>query len=254
MQPSPSSPTLGKLDPPIPAPDFHLRDRQGNEVALSDYRGKTVVVNFWASWCAVCRSEKPSLEALQEEYPHSEVQVLAVASDRDWAPVRRAIMGFDVTSADDVLRRPEVFGVRDPSLLAATGNQVVVSRVESGRPASKAGLHRLDRIVSVNDLPIESPADFDRVLRESGDVLNLVLARPGTTRSVVLEDESPLYVLLDPPNDDGNLGAIAKSYGITAVPESFVIDEAGMIRHYFINKRNWLGDVAQLCMRNLIEG
>ena len=59
---------------------------------------------------------------------------------------------------------------------------------------------------------------------------------------------------IDPPNDDGNLGAIAKSYGITAVPESFVVDRSGKIRHYFINKRNWAGDVAATCMQDLIDG
>ena len=49
------------------APDFLLANLAGEEVRLSDYRGKTVLVNFWASWCPPCRAEMPELQALWEE-------------------------------------------------------------------------------------------------------------------------------------------------------------------------------------------
>jgi peroxiredoxin len=49
------------------APDFALRTLDGQTVRLADYRGKTVVVNFWASWCPPCRQEMPEFEALYRE-------------------------------------------------------------------------------------------------------------------------------------------------------------------------------------------
>lgn len=50
-----------------PAPDFRLTDLDGNVVLLSDFRGKTVVLNFWASWCPPCREEMPEFQALWDE-------------------------------------------------------------------------------------------------------------------------------------------------------------------------------------------
>jgi cytochrome c biogenesis protein CcmG, thiol:disulfide interchange protein DsbE len=63
-----------------PAPDFSITD--GNRtVALHDYRGKTVVLNFWATWCAPCVEEIPSLDALQRELP--QIAVIGVSIDED---------------------------------------------------------------------------------------------------------------------------------------------------------------------------
>ncbi len=49
---------------PLPAPDFTAYDHDGKPVHLSDFRGKVVLLNFWASWCGVCKTEKPQLEAM----------------------------------------------------------------------------------------------------------------------------------------------------------------------------------------------
>ena len=50
------------------APDFTVTDAEGNEVKLSDFRGKGVVLNFWASWCGPCKSEMPHFQKAYEEY------------------------------------------------------------------------------------------------------------------------------------------------------------------------------------------
>ncbi len=66
----------------IPAPDFTLADQYGNVHSLSDYRGKTIFLNFWATWCPPCRAEMPYIQELYEEYSQmddSDVVILAAA-------------------------------------------------------------------------------------------------------------------------------------------------------------------------------
>jgi cytochrome c biogenesis protein CcmG, thiol:disulfide interchange protein DsbE len=65
-----------------PAPEFAISDGQ-QSVDLAKFRGRVVVLNFWASWCAPCIEEMPSLELMQRELP--QVQVLAVDSDEEFS-------------------------------------------------------------------------------------------------------------------------------------------------------------------------
>ncbi|AND41047.1 TlpA disulfide reductase family protein [Cytobacillus oceanisediminis] len=60
------------------APDFELTDMEGNPVKLSDYRGKAVLLNFWASWCPPCRAEMPHMEKLYNKYKDENFDILAV--------------------------------------------------------------------------------------------------------------------------------------------------------------------------------
>ena len=64
------------------APDFTLRDLQGNRDGLSNYKGQVLVINFWATWCAPCRAEMPSFEALYRRYRSQGLAVLAVSLDK----------------------------------------------------------------------------------------------------------------------------------------------------------------------------
>lgn len=72
---------------PVPAPDFSAVDHQGKPVKLSDFRGKVVLLNFWASWCGLCKTEKPALAAMAEELSGKDFVVLSLASDRQWSDV-----------------------------------------------------------------------------------------------------------------------------------------------------------------------
>ena len=67
---------------PIPALDFALTDQFGNTHTLDQYKGKTILLNFWATWCGPCRSEMPDLQAVYEDYGNNEkdLVVLGVAA------------------------------------------------------------------------------------------------------------------------------------------------------------------------------
>ncbi len=65
----------------VPAPDFTLISLDGTKVKLSDYRGKAVLLNFWATWCPPCKVEMPWFEDLQKQYAKDGLVVLGVAMD-----------------------------------------------------------------------------------------------------------------------------------------------------------------------------
>ena len=66
------------LEPLAAAPDFKLNDMDDEPFTLSDYRGKVVLINFWATWCPPCRKEMPALEALYKKLGGESFAVLAV--------------------------------------------------------------------------------------------------------------------------------------------------------------------------------
>lgn len=63
------------------APDFDLRSLDGRNLKLSDLRGKLVLLNFWATWCAPCRVEMPWLVELDEKYRAQEFQIVGISMD-----------------------------------------------------------------------------------------------------------------------------------------------------------------------------
>lgn len=85
------------------APEFALESLQGNTVHLSDYRGKAVLLNFWATWCQPCKIEMPWFEELQKQYGPQGLQVVGVA--------------MDDASKEDIARFAKDMGVNYPILL-----------------------------------------------------------------------------------------------------------------------------------------
>lgn len=64
------------------APDFALKNIDGETVSLSDYKGKIVFINFWATWCGPCRHEVPAFVELQEEYGTDTLVILGISLDQ----------------------------------------------------------------------------------------------------------------------------------------------------------------------------
>jgi thiol-disulfide isomerase/thioredoxin len=222
---------------PIPAPDFTALDHNGKPVKLSSFRGKVVLLNFWASWCGVCETEKPHLREMAAELGDENFVVIALASDRNWTDVMVAII----------------------SALAPDSGLTEVAALDF--KASDA----LDKIVSILKT---HPKQADKILgivQQHDDklaqaVVFAVKSAPPVTLQEVLDaykralpDGVPFDVLLDKPSGDDNIGKIAAAWGIKAVPESALIDKQGNIRHYFVNKRDWQMPVAETCLRSVID-
>ena len=72
-----------------PAPNFQLRDSNGQFVTLSDLRGKVVLLNFWATWCGPCRVEMPAMEQLYRTFSRKDFEILAVSTDAQGVAVTR---------------------------------------------------------------------------------------------------------------------------------------------------------------------
>jgi peroxiredoxin len=89
LQPEPPSGTV--LPGPYigaPAPELEAETVDGSKISLQDFRGKVVVLNFWATWCAPCREEMPALEARYEKYKDRGLVVLAIDFDEPAEDVR----------------------------------------------------------------------------------------------------------------------------------------------------------------------
>jgi thiol-disulfide isomerase/thioredoxin len=88
----PATELITAINQPVAVPDFALLDLGGGLQRLSTRRGRIVLINFWATWCAPCRAEMPTLEALYQTYKDRGLEILAVSSDRQGAPLVLPLM------------------------------------------------------------------------------------------------------------------------------------------------------------------
>lgn len=82
--------------------NFTLEDLNGKEISLNEYRGKVVLINFWASWCAPCLREMPVLEKIYQNYKDQDVQVFGIAI---------------VSRVDEIPKKVNTTGITYPILL-----------------------------------------------------------------------------------------------------------------------------------------
>src|ERR1700738_1678881 len=99
-----------------PAPDVTLKDLDGRDISLAQYKGKVVLVNFWATWCDPCREEIPWLIDMQQKYGAKGFTVLGIAMDEEGKKVVAPYVSnenFDVNSQKLTMNYPIVIGNDD---------------------------------------------------------------------------------------------------------------------------------------------
>jgi peroxiredoxin len=96
------------------APGFTVKDLSGQSVSLSSFQGKTILLNFWATWCPYCREEREYLNALYREYRDKDLVIIAVSTDRSSQKVKayakRIPMDF-VVLHDETKEAAGLYGV-----------------------------------------------------------------------------------------------------------------------------------------------
>ena len=123
---TPSEPEQQPEEKPLPALDFTLTDQFGKTHRLSDYRGKVVFLNFWATWCPPCREEMPYIQNLYEKYAGGgDVVILGVAGpgsidDQDTAGITAFLESSGYTYPVAMDTTGEVFGLYGVTSLPTT--------------------------------------------------------------------------------------------------------------------------------------
>lgn len=85
---------------PMTSSDVAFTSEDGQEMTLADFRGKHIVLNFWATWCAPCRHEMPLLSALQDEMGGDQMEVVTIATGRNPLPAMQRF--FDEIGVDNL--------------------------------------------------------------------------------------------------------------------------------------------------------
>jgi cytochrome c biogenesis protein CcmG/thiol:disulfide interchange protein DsbE len=98
----------------VPAPDFSIEDLEGNTLTLASYKGKVLVINFWATWCPPCRREIPDFVAAYKELKAEGLEILGLSVDETTAPAlldwaRKQGMNYPVA-----LATPEIVSAYEP--------------------------------------------------------------------------------------------------------------------------------------------
>ncbi|HVY17147.1 MAG TPA: TlpA disulfide reductase family protein [Rhodopila sp.] len=152
---APPSPLHGlvRFDPPKPVPDIAFFGADGSKHHFSDFKGRGMVVNLWATWCMPCVEEMPSLAALSKTLASSDIAVMPISSDRGGASAVSAWFGrHDITSLP-VLLDPHgdlahAFGVRGipTTFIIDTANRQVASlegAADWSAPDAEAAIKKL---------------------------------------------------------------------------------------------------------------
>jgi thiol-disulfide isomerase/thioredoxin len=134
--PNPRGLTVGLREGDL-APDFEFSAFDGRRMKLSDFRGRAVFINFWATWCAPCRVEMPDIQTVLEDHVADGLVVIGVNNGEALAPAQRFLNNLDMRwtafaydPGQDIVRRYGIYGMPTSFFIDAEG---VITRVHSGQ-------------------------------------------------------------------------------------------------------------------------
>lgn len=119
---------------PRPEITESFRDQYGNPVTIADFRGKVVVLNFWATWCPPCRAEMPSIDRLSGKMAGNDLAVLALSTDR--FDVERVAAFFDEIGVENLAVLQDKTGAV-PRRAGALGLPVTIILDRQGREIAR---------------------------------------------------------------------------------------------------------------------
>jgi thiol-disulfide isomerase/thioredoxin len=106
------------------APDLRVTDLQGNPISLADLKGKTVLLDFWTTWCPPCQADAPVLDRLTQKYGKKDLRVIGISVSEDRETVEKFLKKHPhsfpvVLSSENLLPRPYQIGVLPTYLIIA---------------------------------------------------------------------------------------------------------------------------------------
>jgi peroxiredoxin len=137
---SPACNTAPAAKSPKAAPGFVLNDSKGAPIRLSDYKGKVVLLNFWATWCHGCVLEIPWFIKFHEQYKDRGFSVIGVSMDEDWKPVKAYVeekkVNYPVVIGNEGLRK--LYGLNSMPMSLLIGRNGTIAASYTGVVAKDA--------------------------------------------------------------------------------------------------------------------
>ena len=135
-------------------PDFKLKDLQGREVSLKSYRGKVVLLNFWATWCPSCRKEIPSMVKLYESYKNKGLEIIGINLDKlDKSGIEKFSLEYNINFPillDPTGKTAALYGITAlPATFILDRNGKIQEKVAGGKDwSSEENLKKFETFLS----------------------------------------------------------------------------------------------------------
>jgi cytochrome c biogenesis protein CcmG/thiol:disulfide interchange protein DsbE len=153
---------------PRAAPGFALNDSKGVAVRLSDYKGRVVLLNFWATWCHGCVLEIPWFVKFQEKYKDKGLSVIGVSMDQEWKPVKAFVeekkVNYPIVIDNEGLGQKYGLNAMPMTLLIDRNGKIAASYtgvVDKGRCESELRALLEESAEKVLGNKVENPSDTD---------------------------------------------------------------------------------------------